>query len=251
MYSGFYTIASGLLTAQRDIDVIGDNMVNVQTPGYRAGRLIQSSFEQELLMRLESGNSAVLGDGFGATANIVADVASLFHSGMIDTTDRTLDVAINGEGFFNIEGADGTLYQTRNGQFDIDAEGYLVLPGYGRVLGEDGPLQVGTGELVIGPEGNIYDIEGTELGQLQVSVPPENVPLSRDPNGLFTLPEGTQQLAASEFTVAQGALERSNVDLNREMTNLIAAQRAFEVTGSALQIIDSLNRKAATEIGSI
>ena len=176
MLAGYYTIASGMLTRQRELDTIGNNLINVQTPGYRADRLLITSFEQELLTRQEKYNTQTLGNGKAATSGVVDDVVSLFHSGTLQETGRTMDLAINGEGFFQVRGEDGAAYLTRNGQFDIDQQGYTIL---------------------------------------------------------------------------QGKIERSNVDMNQEMTTLIESQRGFQACSSALQTIDALNRKAASQIAAL
>ena len=140
MLSGYYTIASGMLSNQRNLDAIGNNLVNSQTPGYRGERVVNSAFEMELMTRREATGNEVLGDGVGQVAAIVDDSVTMFQSGLLKDTGRNLDVSINGSGFFNIAAADGTTYLTRNGGFDIDEEGYLILPGYGRVLGQNGEI---------------------------------------------------------------------------------------------------------------
>lgn len=249
MLSGFYTIASGMLTNQRNIDTIGNNLVNLQTPGYRTERLIGSSFEMELMIRREQQGTEVLGDGIGASAAIVGDVVTIFDGGTLKPTDRALDAAINGEGFFNIAGTGGVNYLTRNGSFDIDEEGYLILPGLGRVLGENGEIRVETSDISIRADGSIENNRGETIARLLISAPGENTVLERQANGMFTS-EGP--LAAAEnFEVIQNYLELSNSDMNTEMTNLLAAQRAFQTCSAALQIIDGIDRKAATQIASI
>ncbi|NLH00329.1 MAG: flagellar biosynthesis protein FlgG, partial [Clostridiales bacterium] len=71
MLSGFYTIASGIIVNQRNLETIGNNLTNIQTPGYRGERIVKSAFEQELMSRLEASGNTVLGDGIGATAVLV------------------------------------------------------------------------------------------------------------------------------------------------------------------------------------
>ncbi|NLV86550.1 MAG: flagellar hook basal-body protein [Clostridiales bacterium] len=249
MLSGFYTIASGMLTNQRNIDTIGNNLVNLQTPGYRTERLIGTSFEMELMIRREQQGIEVLGDGIGASAAVVGDVVTIFDGGTLSPTDRPLDVAINGEGFFNIAGAGGINYLTRNGGFDIDEEGYLILSGLGRVLGENGEIHVETSDISIRGDGSIENSQGEVIARLLVSAPEENTILERQTNGMFT--SNTPLAAAENYEIIQNYLELSNSDMNREMTNLLAAQRAFQSCSSALQIIDGLDRKAATQIASI
>ena len=107
MYSGFYTLASGILTRQNEIDVIGNNITNIKTPGYKTDRVETSSFEMELMVRMENGDPTVLGDGVGHAATIVQDIHTIMDPGIIEQTDRELDIAINGDGFFNVRTPDG------------------------------------------------------------------------------------------------------------------------------------------------
>lgn len=251
MLSGFYTAASGLLTQQRDLDVIGNNLSNARTPGYRADRTVVSSFERALSVRLEEhGQGGALGGG--APAAVVDEVVSLFEAGDLQDTGRSLDLAVDGNGFFNIQGNDGNIYLTRSGQFDVDEQGYLVLPGAGRVLGEDGaPIQARGSGLQVERDGTVLDADGNYAGRLLLTMPPEDTALTKFNNGLFTLPAGAGAQQATGYAVQQGVLELSNVNLNQELTNFIATQRAFQSCSSALQIIDGMNQKAASRIASI
>lgn len=251
MLTGFYTIASGLLTRQRELDTVGSNLTNAQTPGYRASRFITSSFEMELLSRQEALNSQSFGSGVPVTT--VEQVTSLYNAGTIKPTDRTLDMAIGGEGFFTVSGADGALYLTRNGQFDLDEEGYLILPGAGRVLGEGGPIEVGVGDFSVSAEGVITKGSGEELEEvdtLRLLKPQEGTALEKMDNGLFRIPNGANMDEAQGHTVYQGSLELSNVNMNQELTTLVEVQRAFQSCSSAFQIVDAMDRKAA-QIASV
>lgn len=249
MHSGFYTIASGILTNQRELDMIGNNLTNVQTPGYRAGRVATSAFEMSLQKQYENGTERVLGDGTGSPIAIVDEETVVLSNGVINTTGRNLDFALSGDGFFNVQGADGTMYLTRNGQFVVDDQGYLTLAGIGRVQGTNGALLVGSDRVTVDENGNVLNSAGAYVGTLAISQPAENTVLMRMDNGMFTAPQGT--VNAQGYQVVQGAIEQSNVDMNQEMTNLIAVQRAFQTCSSALQIMDGMDRKAATQIASI
>lgn len=249
MLSGFYTIASGMLASQRNIDAVGNNLINAQTPGYRGERVVNSAFEMELMTRRESIGNEVLGDGIGQAAAVVDDSITMFQSGLIKETGRNLDLALNGDGFFNIAAADGTTYLTRNGGFDIDEEGYLILPGYGRVLGENGEIQINTSDVTFMTDGSILNVEGEEIARLQITAPADYADLIRNENGMFT--SAAQLQAAANFEVNSDRLELSNIDMNQEMTKLLDAQRAFQSCSSALQIMDSLNRRAAQQIAAL
>lgn len=248
MHTGFYTIASGMLTKEKEIDTIGNNLLNAQTPGFRAERVITSSFEMSLLKRFENGTEQVLGDGVASPIAIVSESVSNFSNGIIQTTDRSLDFALNGEGFFNIQGQDGNTYLTRNGQFMVDEQGYLVLPGMGRVLGKAGPIQVGSDAIQVTPQGDILNAAGAVVGTLQITKPAENTTLQKMENGAFTAPQGVVNATPEVY---QGVIETSNVNMNQEMATLIEAQRMFQSYSSALQMIDNIDRKAVSQIAAI
>ena len=164
MYQGFYTIAAGVLMQQRNLDVLSNNLVNANTPGYKASRLVSTTFDKELLrvendMRTRIGGVSVI--------NIVSEEPTRFDSESLLETGRGLDMAINGEGFFRIqapgatdengeETEPGTIYLTRNGNFALDAEGYLELEGYGRVLGQNGEIYLRDAEFTVQEDGSIY-----------------------------------------------------------------------------------------------
>jgi len=243
MLSGYYTIASGILTRQREIDTIGNNLVNAQTPGYRTNRLVISSFEQELLTRKDANSDTVIG-GSAATAAVVDEVVTNFADGSLTETGRVFDAAISGGGFFSIQGAAGETFLTRNGHFNMDEDGYLVLPSVGRVLGTNGPIRVGNSNFVIGETGQIYNSNGNYIGTLQISELPEGTIPEEMENGVFGYPAGTQLRASGNASVIHKSLELSNMDYNRELTLLLESQRAFQACSSALEVIDNLNKKA-------
>ena len=252
MLAGYYTISSGMMTSQQQIDAIGNNLVNVLTPGYKAERVLTSAFEKELLVRQEKNNSQVLGDGTGSVMNYVTDVATVFSMGNLQSTDREGDVAIGGSGFFNIQGANGQTYLTRNGSFTIDKEGYLELSGFGRVLGENGsPIQVKQSGFTVMSNGEIIDKDGNVQAKFMITLPNENATMERLDNGMFRVTAGGTMNADGNYSLVDKCLELANVEYNQEMTTLIQAQRAFQSCSSALQIMDSMNTKAATKIGTV
>lgn len=252
MLAGFYTIASGMLTRQREQDTIGNNLTNSQTPGYRADRLLISPFEQELLTRTEANNGRqVLGRGIAATSAVVGEDVTMFGMGDIKDTGRDMDMAIGGEGFYNIQNDQNVVSLTRNGSFDIDDGGYLCLPGFGRVMGENGLIQVKDAKFQVDANGDIYGSDGAFIDKILVTVPQDGTEVVKLGNGMFQFGDGARLPQAQDYVISQRSLELSNVDMNLEMSYLIESQRAFQACSSALQTIDALNRKAATQIGSI
>lgn len=259
MYQGFYTIASGVLMQQRALDVLSNNLVNANTPGYKASRLVSSTFDKELLrvendMRTRIGGVSVI--------NIVSEEPTRFDSESLLETGRSLDLAINGEGFFRIQapGAQnedgevteaGEVYLTRNGNLALDAEGYLELEGFGRVLGRNGEIYLKDAEFTVLEDGAIYDVNGVYVDTLDIVVPGEGETMERAGNSLFQLADGAEGTPATAFTMVQNWLERSNIDVNREYTLIMEAQRSFQACSTALQIADRVNQKAAQQIAAL
>ena len=99
---GFYIAASGMLAQQRTINVLANNMANVKTPGFKARRVISETFEQELLTRMEKGNTKVIGPG--DATRVISDVATDFGENLLEETGRPFDLALVGPGYFNIQG---------------------------------------------------------------------------------------------------------------------------------------------------
>ena len=253
MQRGFYTAASGMLTKQRTIDVISNNIVNSKTPGFRAGRVVTSAFNQELLTRIEGSNTEVIGEG--SIMRVVKDVSTQFQPEALEETGIPYDLGIEGIGFFNISVGDedeAKTFLTRNGHFDVDKDNNLVLPGKGLVLGEKGTIKLENSDFTVDAGGNIYDDRGRFVDRLLVTVPLEDAEIQQDANGMYFVEDMSSNVPAGSDTVIwQGSLERSNVDMNREYTLLMEAQRAFQACSSALQIMDKIDQKAASTIASL
>lgn len=253
MQRGFYTAASGMLTKQRTIDVLSNNIVNSKTPGFRASRVVTSAFKQELLMRIEGRNTGEIGEG--AIMRVVKEVPTHFEPEALEETGIPYDMGIEGAGFFNISVGnedEEKTFLTRNGHFDVDENNNLVLPGKGLVLGEKGPIKLDNSDFTVDEMGNIYDDRGRFIDRLLVTVPAEDAKIEQDANGMYFVEDmDSNTPVGAETVIWQGSLEHSNVDMNREYTLMMEAQRAFQACSSALQIMDKIDQKAANTIASL
>ena len=231
---------------QRSLDMAANNIANVKTSGYKPKRLVKTTFNEQLVRQM---NGQTQGLGQGSTISIGTREMTTHGQAPVVDTGQTYDLAINGDGFFVIQGTDGQ-YLTRNGHFKRDEEGNLILPGVGQVMGDGGPVYVDESGFRVGADGIIYDNEDGELDQIQIVEPDAYDNLTFYDNGTYGAGGGVT-LTQVYPTVYQGKLEQSGVNLNNEMTRAMEVQRAFQSCGKALTIIDQMNQKTANEIGKL
>lgn len=247
MTKGFYNLASGTLSQTRRLNVVGNNMTNLSTPGYKAEIYTDTTFGEVLISRV--GNKDKTGaEVIGEESYILAadQLYVNYTQGAVEETGLNLDFAIQGDGFFAIQTGDGIEY-TRGGSFSLDAEGYLYLPDHGRVLDANGqPLRLDTDNITADAEGRIYAANGGYLGQIGVFVFPDNNQLVKNESGLF----GTngQAPAAAQTPVLWKWVENSNADMIQEMSSMMTAQRALQSAAQVLKLYDGVLSKATNEI---
>ncbi|MCM1149516.1 MAG: flagellar hook-basal body protein [Butyricicoccus sp.] len=247
MFKGFYNLTSGMLTQQRNLTVIADNLTNVSTAGYKESRYLASTFDD--VMYNIVGNKKKEYTEIGRQSYIRAndEIYVSFDQGIPEPTDIPLDFAIYGDGFFAIEGDNGRVY-TRAGSFSLDDEGYLCFPGQGRVLDSSGQaIYLGTDKITADDHGNIYtEADKSFLGQLGVYEFDDVHQLEYTDEGMFTGPDGT---AADNPLVYWKYLERSNTDMVRQMTAMLTSQRSLQSAATVTKMYDEVMSHAASDVG--
>lgn len=256
MYQGFYNLTSGMLTQTRNLNVIGNNMVNIQTAGYKRDKMVSSTFEEEMLYRtgrIDKDDPAEL----GTTSKIKTAERTYvnYEQGSFDQTEGIYDFALSGRGFFCIDTADGVRY-TRNGSFNVDSEGYLMLNTLGRVQGQGGqPIQIDNEDFQVGEDGTIrvVDRDGStrEFGRLRVVDFEDYEQLHKEDYGVFSTDQATRELTDGETSVLWKTLEKSNVDMVEELTGMMSAQRALQSAAQVLKMYDQIMSKSASDVGRL
>ena len=250
MFKGFYNLTSAMLTHQQDLNVIGNNLVNISTPGYKQSKYTATTFDDVLYQRV--GNKDMQGSPIGRQSYIRAasDIVVDHRQGTFEPTGVPLDFAIQGEGFFAIEQADGGRAYIRAGGFSLDEEGYLCLPGYGRVLDpENRPIYLGTDRIHGKGDNIIYYEDDTPIAQLGVFRFENTEELEPNEKGLFV--GGGEPEAIPDPVVHNGYLERANTDVAKQMADMIATERAFQSAAQISKMYDQLMSKAANELGRL
>ena len=255
MFRGFYTLTSDMLTQQRRLNVISNNMANAATPGFKKDTLMTTTFDEVLAYRTGSiDKSSQVPLNEVAMIRAVDEKITHYEHGNFDVTGRPLDVMIAGPGFFEIgTPTSGNVY-TRNGSFTLDEEGYLYLQHIGRVVGEDGgPILLQTDKVEFRGDGAIlYQDNGAIIGKLRIVDFADYYPLEKTGEGMFVSGEGDADPFEVEFPDIRGkTLERSNINSMDEMVAMITSQRALQSASQILKMYDMIMSKAANEIGRL
>lgn len=238
MENTILAVISRQMGIQREMDTLANNVANSSTDGFKSERM---RFVEHLV---DIGNNQTI--AFVKDAGIIRD----FSDGPLRSTGNPLDVAIRGEGFFEIETEDGVLY-TRSGRLHLDPIGMLINAGGQAILGTDGlPIITFPGDsaIVIDPNGRVTSESG-ELGYLSLVAFEDLSKLVKVGNGLYNTDQDT--LVADESTIVQGSLEGSNVVSITEMTRMITLLRSYQGSQTLGDQEHDLRRKAISVIGSV
>lgn len=261
MYQGFYNLASGMLTQGRNLNVISNNMVNVQSAGYKSERMLSSTFQEEMLYRTGKHKGGVQ-EALSTTSKIrtATEIHVDYDPGSMELTDGIFDFALGGKGFFCVDTPNGERY-TRNGAFSVDEDGYLILNKVGRVLSADNqPIVIDNENFFVDGQGNITVAEVTEegseeaqarsLGKLKVVDFDDYEQLKKEDYGVFSSAQEARVLEGGNEHVSWKMLEKSNVDMVEEMTAMMTSQRALQSAAQMLKMYDQIMSKAV-DVGRI
>lgn len=248
MFKGFYNLTSGMHTQQQNLNVVGNNLVNVSTAGFKQSRYTARTFDDVMYTRV--GNREKIYTDIGRQSYIRAndEIYVDYSQGIPEPTNIPLDFAIMGDGFFAIQNLDGDTVYTRAGSFSLDDEGYLCFPGMGYVLNPDGErIQLRTDKLKVDNQGNIFhkDTNGY-LGTVGVYEFDDVAQLEHNGDGFFT---GQGAQAVQTPYVLWKYLERSNSDMIQQMTEMLTCQRALQSCASVAKIYDEVMGHSASDVG--
>jgi len=236
MLEGLNTAAAGMAAQQQRIDAVANDLANANTTGYKHQRV---GFRD--LVYDQTGRSSAEGVRTGSGAAAV-DAGRAFAQGVLQRTDRPLDVAIQGEGFLRVRLADGRDALTRDGGLHVDGARRLVTS-TGAIVQPAITVPEGTAEdqISIGPDGGVL-AAGRRIGRLDiVTVRSPQGLLSAGDNAFVTSPASGAAIAAPRATtLTQGALESSNTDMAEAMVAMIESQRAFQLASKAITTADEM-----------
>jgi flagellar basal-body rod protein FlgG len=237
MLEGLRTASAGMLAQQQKLDAVANDLANANTNGYKRQRVGFSDLLYERGGRPTTSDNAQLGTG----ARIVHN-GRFFEQGTLQNTGDPMNVGIEGEGFIKVKLSDGRQALTRDGDLHIDGQGRIVTNFGGFVEPKITiPNNIQPSQITIGQDGTVT-AAGQNVGKLSlVSVrSPQNLD-SVGANAFVTTANSGNAVAAPAATrVKQGTLEASNTDVSVAMTDMIEAQRTYQLTSKAIQTADQM-----------
>ncbi len=263
MIRSLYTSVSGLITQEAKQNVITNNLANVNTVGFKGDNLSVKKFDDVLIQnydKLVNGKNVQNIIGTLSQGSAIDGVNTSITQGMIESTDKWSDFAIEGRGFFAVQRDNNGLNNTffsRDGHFHANSQGYLVndsgdrvlasaVDGNGQTVGAPAPVRANGEELKLKTDGTF------NLGEQSykfTTVDFQNYDsLRKIGDNLY---QGDNPLQSGEVLVKQNSLEKSNVNVINEMVNMMTTMRTFESNQKVLQSIDETLGKAVNEVGTV
>lgn len=257
MIRALWTAATGMEAQQLNMDVIANNLANVNSNGFKKSR---ADFQDILYQTTKVAGATAAGGGEVPTGiqvglgSKVAAVQKVFTLGDIRSTNNELDLAIEGEGFFQVTQPNGEIGYSRGGAMKMDSTGRLVTS-EGLAIEPEVVIPAGATQISIGSDGIVEVLEDgsntpTEVGTIELARFSNPAGLRSLGHNLYaeTISSGAPETGIpgenGMGTISQGYLEGSNVSIMEEMVNMIAGQRAYEINSKAIQTADEMLQMA-------
>lgn len=247
MNGAFHVGSIGLGSQQSALDTIADNIANMNSRSFK-----RTSVSFSEIMTHQQSNSAI-----GAEQPMITDVAGvvadtrvmLDEQGQLQQTGNSLDIAVEGSGFIEIMGPEGQTYLWRGGSMAIDSEGFLSLSS-NLTLHDRINIPEDSSSIEITEDGQVFaqtngETDAIEIGRINLVNVDDLYNLERVGNGLYKIDEDTTLKEAvpgedGMGRLVQGSIERSNVDLNTEMVQMMIVQRAYAANAQIVQAADQM-----------
>lgn len=255
MMRGFYTATSGVLSQQKTIDVIANNITNVQTAGFKKDTLETSTFDDLLISKYEginaSNDKTVKNLSHASLVRYADSLYTNYEQGGIDNTGNPFDICIYGDGFFTLQDSDGNTLLSRRGQFALDSEGYLCTPGAGQLMGTNGPIKVNTSEFTVTSGGAVF-VNDTYVDTIKMTFPNDVHKLVKYKEGYYIDTDPEKQTTGNiKGELKQNYIETSNVEITKEITDMMASSKLYQSCTQVIKMFDTLNQKAITEVSRV
>ena len=257
MVRGLYSAYNGMMSEQKRLEVISNNVANAATVGYKSEGVTNQSFDSVYTLKIKDATNGFVDERIGSMSlgSKIGEVYTNYNQGSDRQTGNTYDLAMEGKGFFTVavidsEGNESIKY-TRDGSFKIGSDGSLLDTDGNHVVGESGNIQIpiDAAQITIDQLGGIY-ADGNYIDSLKITDFVDYDYIKKFGNNLYEVVEGAEEIRALG-TVRQGYLEQSNVNSVSEMVNMIAVTRSYEANQRVINTIDGMLDKAVNTVGSL
>lgn len=257
MVRGLYTAYTGMINQQKRLDTVTNNLANASTTGFKREGLTSKSFDQMLTVKLNDLSVPYLNEGIGkmSLGVKIGENYTDYSQGSFKETGNTYALALAGNGFFTISYTDkkGNTSEkyTRDGEFTMDSEGYLRTLEGDYVQGEGGNIMipVETSEVSIRDNGDIY-ADGEYVDSLRIVDFEDYNNIEKFGENLYNVVDGATE-TESTAAVKQGYLEMSNINVVKEMVEMITISRAYESNQKLIQTEDDMLDKSVNQVGKV
>lgn len=276
MIRGIYTGASGMIAQQARLDTVANNLANVDKTAYKKDMTIFKSFPDMIIRRINESGLGITPAGSYDTMPYVGklgtgvevnEVFTEFKQGSLQRTENNFDLALEGKGFFTVMTEKGERY-TRDGSFTINQEGILMTHNGNQVVGENGFIQVHKHDFIVNERGEVIingDLDRDPRSVVSMDSNQWENPIVLDKLKIVDFEyireikkEGDSMYRETEFSgpplppkkikVVQGFLEKSNVNIVREMVDMIEVQRSYEANQKAVTSHDQTLGKLINDV---
>lgn len=277
MVRGIYTGASGMIAQQAKLDTIANNLANVDKTAYKKDLTLFKAFPDMIIRRVNDNGLGFTPAGSYdsmpyvgklGTGVEVNEVYTQFKQGSLQRTENKFDIALEGSGFFSVATERGERY-TRDGSFTINQDGVLMTHNGDPVLGENGIITVQDNNFIINQRGEVIvntaisrdprDVVGLDNNNWEDAVVIDRLKIVDFENIRELKKEGSSKYRETEFSgpplppakikVYQGFLEKSNVNIVREMVDMIEVQRSYEANQKTVTAHDQALGRLINEVG--
>lgn len=257
MVRALYTAYTGMNNEQNRLDIISNNIANSATTGYKQESVTSQAFDQMLAIKIRDGSTGYTNTKVGKMSLGVklGEVYSDYNQGSLRQTSNTYDLAVSGNGFFQVRVTDkngnSSIKYTRDGNFDMTSEGFIVDVDGNHLQGRNGDVQVDPAakSIAIGSNGTI-EADGAVIDQIQITDFEDYDYLKKFGDTMYEAVDGASEIAAAG-EIEQGYLEQSNVNVVSEMVNMITITRAYEANQKVIKTVDTMLDKSANSVGRV
>jgi flagellar basal-body rod protein FlgG len=257
MVRGLFTAWTGMANEQKRLDIISNNIANAATVGYKQENVTNQSFDNVLTLKIKDASEAYADKPIGSMSLGVklGEVYTDFKQGSLRYTGNTFDLALEGNGFFNLsvenKNGDITTKYSRDGSFTMTEDGSIVDQNGNHLMGDSGEISVplDTADISVDSGGNIF-ADGVFAGKIKITDFEDYRYLKKQGDTMYVTLDGAAE-TPTNATIEQGYTEQSNVNIVQEMVDMISVTRAYEANQKMIQAVDATLDMAVNSVGKV